>query len=127
MSFLALSSACNDPGLASVLLVVKKILSLLQIIGPILALIMMSIHLINLVKNPDDKKGIPKIRNCAIALVVLFMVPVIVNAFFALLDDSIPLSSCWNSAPENKTGSHYVTPYPTKSPSSIYTDPSDYR
>ena len=126
MSFLAITSACNDPGLIPILVVVKRILSLLQIIGPILALVMMSINLAMLVKNPDDKKALPKVRNSAIALVVLFMVPVIVNAFFALLDDSTTLSSCWNSATSYSTNSQYVPIDSTSTPSTIYSDPSDY-
>ena len=72
------------------------------------------------------KKALPKVRNSAIALVVLFMVPVIVNAFFALLDDSTTLSSCWNSDTSYSTNSQYVPIDSTSTPSSIYSDPSDY-
>ena len=125
----SIGSACNDPGLISILAIVKKILSLLQIIGPILALISLSLHLIKLMNNPDDKKGLPKVRNSAIALVALFMVPVVVNAFFGLLDDSTTLSSCWNSASNNTGGNgNYVSPYETEgNRSQIFTNPSDYQ
>ena len=121
-------SACSDPGLIPILSIVKKLLSLLQIIGPILAIISLSINITMLIKNPDDKKALPKVRNSAIALVVLFMVPVIVNAFFAILDDSTTLSSCWNNVEDYQPGGAvYVTPYETDSNrSSIYTDPDDY-
>ena len=102
MFFLAsIGSACSDPGLASIMSIVKKLLSLFQIIGPILALFSMAYHLTMLMKNPDDKKGLPKLRNSAIALVVLFMVPVIVNASFGMLGDSTSISSCWNNASNN--------------------------
>ncbi len=121
-------SSCNDPGIIPMLVAVKKMLALMQIIGPILSLVMMSVHFVTLIKNPDDKKAFPKIRNSAIALVVLFMVPVIVNAFFALLDDSTSFSSCWNSAVTNNTGtSHYQTPYLTESPSQIIVSPGSYK
>ena len=123
-------SACNDPGLIPILVAIKKMLSLMQIIGPILALVMMAINLIMLVNNPENKKAIPKIRNSAIALVVLFMVPVIVNAFFGLLDNSTSISSCWNSAVTNNNGSgnHYIPPEQTTRPTAkVYVSPEEYR
>ena len=128
LSLVEVVSACSDPGLIPILSIVKKMLNLMQIIGPILAMISLGIHLITLIKNPDDKKAVPKIRNSAIALIVLFMVPTIVNAFFSLLDDSTPLSSCWNNVDNSNAGrgGTYVTPYSTASGSNIYTDPSEY-
>ena len=100
MSFLALASGCSNPGIESILAIVKRILSLIQIIGPILAIVSLVIQITMLVKDPDDKdkKKIHRIHNSVIALMVLFFVPVIVNAFFALLDDSTNFSSCWNNA-----------------------------
>ncbi len=128
--FLAIASTCSDPAMASLLSIVKKILSLLQIIGPILAIIMGSVHLTMLVKDPDDKKRIPKIRNCAIALVVMFMVPVIVNAFFGMLDNSTEISSCWNNSSSNVNngGGTYQDPYSGEGRGNNYivTDPSEY-
>ena len=131
MLMLEITSACSDPGLESVLAIVKRILSLFQIIGPILALISLSIHLIMLVKNPDDKKGLPKIRNSAIALVLLFFIPTIVNAVFGMLDDSTTLSSCWNSANSKFSGESVYQPVhdngDNKSFSGFIAEPDDYQ
>lgn len=128
MYLLSIGSACNDAGLAAILAIVKRILTLVQIIGPILAIISGSIHLTMLMKDPDDKKRIPKIRNCGIALVVLFLVPVIVNAVFGWLDNSTQLSSCWNSASTTvNTGGNYIDPYEGEGNQTvIVTNPSEY-
>jgi len=124
--FLAIS--CNDSGLESILAIVKSILSLLQIIGPILALICLSIHFTMMVKNPDDKKRFAKIRNSAIALVVLFMIPVVVNAFFGWLDNSSTFSSCWNQANSRISlqGTYQPIDKKEKNKSSMLVDPGEY-
>lgn len=127
MNFLAISNACSDPAMLSILAVVRKILALFQIIGPILALISLSIHITMMVKNPDDKKALPKVRNSAIALVILFLIPVIVNAAFSLLGDSTVISSCWNGA--NLNIAREVTYQPVSSDEKskgFITNPGDY-
>lgn len=128
MMLLAIESTCSDPGIASILAIVKKLLTLFQIIGPILALVSFSIHLTRLIKNPDDKKALPKLRNSAIALVILFMIPVIANAFFGMLGDSTSISSCWNRAGDTRlNGGNYVSPYGDQNKTPVLTNPSDYQ
>lgn len=94
---LVIETTCSEPALAAILLVVKNILGILQIIGPIAAIVSIMWQFAKLTVNPDDKKGLSKIRNSAIALIVLFLVPAATNAFFALLDDSFVISDCWNN------------------------------
>lgn len=101
---LAIETTCSDPALAAILLVVKNILGLLQIIGPLAAIVSIVWQFVKLTANPDDKKGLSKIRNSAIALVVLFMIPVVTNAAFALLDDSLVISDCWNNTTSTVIG-----------------------
>ena len=127
MYFLAIVSACNDPALASVLSIIKNIMSLIQILGPIVSLIALTIHLTRLVKNPDDKKGLSKIKNSINALVVLFFVPVIVNAVFGMLDDTTTFSSCWNNASSSVNSGGTYIPIDDDNRTSIYTDPSEYQ
>lgn len=127
LSLVDVTSACTDPGLIPILSIVRKMLNLMQIIGPILAIISLTINITMLIKSPDDKKAFPKVRNSAIALVVLFLVPSIVNGFFALLDDSTTLSSCWNNAGDYTPGGEvYVTPYETSGHANVYTNSEDY-
>lgn len=127
MNFLAITSSCSDPALGTVLYVVKNALSIIQLLGPIVSICAMVYHLIMLMKNPEDKKAVAKIRNSVIALVILFMVPVIVNAIMGLLDDSTVFSDCWNNVTVTPgSGGTYIDPNSGEKRHSVYDDPSDY-
>ncbi len=127
MNFLVSVSSCNDPAFVSILSIVRRILSLIQIIGPIVALVSLSIHLVRLMKDPDDKKGLPRIKNSLLALVLLFFVPVFVNAVFGWLDNTTTFSSCWNSADyKHSSQTQYVPVDPSSKPSSVIINPGDY-
>ena len=77
ISSLVSISSCTDNGLGAILIVIKNSLSFIQIIAPITLLIMATIHFINLIRNPDDKKRIPKIKNSFIAAAVIFFIPLL--------------------------------------------------
>lgn len=117
---------CSSPALAAILGATKRVMSLIGIIAPILLLVMASIHLIRLMKDPDDKKALPKLRNSAIAAVIVFMVPVFTNAAMAMLDNSFTVSACWNSAGSYSTTTTYVDPYGSTR-KTFYTNPDDYQ
>ena len=102
---------CGDFALSGVLYAVKNILNIIMIIAPILAIVCFSLALIKSVMNPDDKKNIPKLKNTGVALLVVFLIPVIVNAFMALLGSNTQLSSCWNGSKKPSTKSEYIDPY----------------
>lgn len=119
MNFLALTSSCSDPALGVILGIVKNVLNVIQILGPIVSIAALIYHVIMLLKNPDDKKAFNKIKNSAIALVLLFMVPVIINAVMGLLDDSTTFSDCWNNA-EFRHGSEWIDPNSGKGKTNIY-------
>ena len=97
MFILDLISTCSSPALSSFLSVAKKLLLFIQLLGPLLCIISLSISFINVVVNPEEKKEPAKIKNKIIALIIMFFVPVIVNATMLLLDDSVEISRCWNS------------------------------
>lgn len=46
---------CDDPGLANLLAITKRLLTLIQIIGPILCIIGLIIIFIQLISNPEEK------------------------------------------------------------------------
>ena len=118
-------SSCSDFALVGILSVVKQILQLIQIVGPILLTVSLSINFIKLVNRPDDKKIPAKIRNSIIALFVVFFVPLITNVVFGMLDDSTPLSSCWEMAGKMNHNATYI-PVDDRRSSSIIGDPSNY-
>lgn len=103
-----LGVVCNDTGLQNLLAITKRILTFIQILGPLLCMISLVIIFVQLINNPEEKKLKGKIKNCLIALVLLFMIPVLVDAAMKLADDSLKISSCWNNAESNMEGSEYI-------------------
>lgn len=91
---------CKDPGLAGILLIIKKALSLIQIIGPIIAILSLVFISVKFVANPENKKLKGAIKNWVIALMMLFFIPVLVNATMGLLGENFTVSSCWKNAEE---------------------------
>ena len=63
LEILTMASECSSPVLAIILRVVKNLLSLIQIIAPLLLMIGATMHLIKMMQNPDEKKNFSKIRN----------------------------------------------------------------
>ena len=92
---LDIASTCNDSALAVILPIARRVLTFIQIIGPILCIISLTISFVNLIINPEEKKEPNKIKNKIIALVLLFFIPTIVNAVMGILDDSTEFSRCW--------------------------------
>lgn len=120
--------ACGNVGIANLLHITKTIVNLIQIIGPILALVSLAICFTRLMTNPDEKKYKAGLKNSLIALGVLFAVPFLINLTMSLTDESFDLAKCWNNAEKvAKIGedSTYVdTSDKPKQP--IITDPEDY-
>lgn len=118
---------CDDASLASILSVIKNMLQLIQIIGPIVAIIALSLHFFQLMRDPDNKKALPKIKNSMIALVVLFFVPLLVDVIFGMLGSSTTFSSCWNSASSKFSTDPKYQPIDSTKKQGILTDPGDYQ
>ena len=89
---------CSDPALAYLLMYVKKFLGFIQLVGPIVALIGLTIHFISIMSSPENKKNKGKIKNWAIALAMLFFIPFIINLVMNLLDGTFDLPTCWANA-----------------------------
>lgn len=118
-------SSCSDYSMVAVLAVVKRILSLFQIIAPILCIVSLLITFFNLVRDPDNKKHLAKIKNTMHALFAVFFVPIAVNVVFGMLDDSTPLSSCWEMANYTYQSPVYI-PVEERDRTQVLTNPSDY-
>jgi len=93
-----LGTCCTDYGLVAVLDAARNFFGLLQIIVPIVLMVMMTFELIQLLMNPDDKKGIKPLTNKIIATVICFFLPVIVDALLLMMPDSYSVSACWEEA-----------------------------
>ena len=93
-------STCSDYALAYVLFFIKKFLTVIQIIGPIVALVGITMHFIKLMTNPDNKKNNVLIKNWIIALLLLFFIPAIINVVMQLFNGRFDLPTCWAKAEE---------------------------
>ena len=118
-------SGCSSAAIGATLAIMKRIIDLIQIIVPILLMISLTLLLIKLMANPDDKKLLPKIKNAALAAVIVFMIPVFVNAVMGMLGENFSVSACWNSINNPSGTPTYINPYNTKK-SKFTTDPSEY-
>lgn len=99
---------CSTPALAHLLVIVKIFLNVIYIIGPIVALVGLFIHLIKLISNPDNKKYKPLVKNWLIALLMLFLLPIIINVVMNLVDTAgFQLGRCWKIAEINDYNGNY--------------------
>ena len=73
-----MSNLCNSSAIIIFLVIFNKIISIIQIIAPILAIIALARLLLKLVLNPEDKKAKKQIFNSLLALVLVFLVPFLV-------------------------------------------------
>jgi len=91
---------CNDLELANILNVVKKVLKLVQIVGPICCIVILVLLMINMAINPEEKKTIKKIINSVLALIIVFVIPILVDTVMLLIDEGSTISACWKEAEE---------------------------
>lgn len=123
-----ISSLCTDPGLANILAIIKKFMNILWIVGPILAIISAVIIAIKLMSNPEEKKYKPLFKNCIMALLFVFFIPLLVNVVMGLLDSSFEVAACWNQAESvstNGQNSGYIDEGKDKT-GGFLTDPDAY-
>ena len=76
---------CESVILGNFMAIAKSIVNLIWIIGPILAIFGLSLNIIKLARDPDDKKLPKNIKNSVVALFVLFFIPTIINALMVIL------------------------------------------
>ena len=95
-----IGSCCSDPGMVTIIDIVRRLMDLFQLIVPILLILMITIGLIRLVGNPEAKDGMKKMKNRFLAAIFVFIVPVFVNLAMSNLPESedFQIAACWNSA-----------------------------
>ena len=116
-----------DSSISSIMLFVKNVLNLIMIFTPILAIIYISTNVAKLVRNPDEKKELGKIKNRLLALAIVFFVPLFVNVLFSLMGESNDVSDCWNKVSGVSRSTTYMPIGDEKDKESVYTDPDEYQ
>ena len=93
-----LANCCQDNGLINIISILKRILDIIQIAVPIILIIALAIQLTKMVANPDDKKGMSKIKNQVLATFLVFVVPIIINIVVNMMPSTFEMASCWQVA-----------------------------
>ncbi len=122
---------CSNDGIVTLLIILNRVLSIIQIIVPILVLIALSIALFKLVMNPEDKKLLKRVKNIFVALIVVFFIPMLVRTAIRLVTTN---SSCLEEEQiyfinENYNpfkNVEYIESENNKKKHSIIQDPNDY-
>ncbi len=126
----SISGMCTDPGLANILVIIKRVMNILWIVGPILAIIASVINGIKLMSNPEEKKNKHIFQNSIAALLILFFLPVLINAVMGLFDETFEFAACWNQAERISTlgqESTYNKGNDKDKNNSILPNPDDYK
>ena len=128
MYILDMVSTCGNPALSNLFSIAQKMITIIQILAPILAIIALGINLTKSVMNPDDKKNFSMYKNWIIALVMVFAIPTLVNATMGILGEDYDISACWNNAKNaNTSGDSTYKPVNNNKPSGpINTTPDSY-
>jgi len=121
-----LLDTCSSPALGAAISAFKKMMTLIQIIVPILLIIGSSINIIRLVHDPEDKKRKKRVLNSLIAAILVFFIPMFVDAVMGLVGSNTTVSSCWNNASTPGSSSSYVDPYNDNNRSSVIPNANDY-
>ena len=104
---------CNDPTLLPVISVIQNIFQIIQILGPILAIVSLMILFFRLMVTPQDPDDPKKdnwrikhsIKNAFIALILLFLIPTLVDLTMTVMGENFSVSSCWKAAKNYKASS----------------------
>lgn len=106
-------TVCTSPELLSVMIIVKKVISLLQIIAPICLIIFAGFDIIKAVVSTDQdaiNKKLKRIPGRIMAVIIVFFVPVIIDLLMSLVDSTFEYASCF----ENATEQYVVAAYESR-------------
>lgn len=126
MNYFQILSGCSSPELASILGIAKKLLDLIQIFGPILLIISLGFTFVKLMQHPDEKKLVARLKNSALALVLVFFIPLLVNVVLNMTDGSTQFSACWKENTTVNMSPSYIPTNPSASKKPVGGNSSDY-
>lgn len=135
-----LDATCNDIALLNIIKILKNILDVIHIIGPIALMIAIAISLSKLVTMDDiseEKKLQKNIQNSIVATIIIFLLPSLVNLSMSIVNSvtnsHYDISSCWEYSNHTsiKSKGAYISKSTNdknqKKPTIVYTKPSDYK
>lgn len=104
INYMFIGESLHCGGIYPILMVLKRALTIIQILGPILAIVSLMISLFKMVSKSDlgEMDKIKKrIKNSLIALVMLFFIPLFINIVMYLVGNNTVLTECWNNLDSN--------------------------
>lgn len=115
MTMIEILNTCNDAAISNIVNIIKNIFLIIEIVVPIMLVVWGTYAFLQLMKDPDMKNGMKIVFNKYIAAIIVFLIPVIINAFMYMLGNNSSFSSCWNTS-TSKFGinSTFITPKDSK-------------
>ncbi len=123
---------CADGASTVFLVMFKRIMTLIQIIAPILAIISLTFLVFQMMQKPDDKKIPKKIWNSVLALFIVFIIPTIAKVFINIVIANSAIANCLEPEEQKSleegifTGSKYIALDDEGKTTSIIPDPDKY-
>ena len=106
-----LLAVCTDPNLLQVVLIAKKIIQILEIVGPLGVVLYASIDVVKAVTSKDQssiKKQLDMIPKRLLAMAILFFVPMLVDITMSIADNEFEYSACFKNATQENIESLFV-------------------
>ena len=104
--FILETSACTDPSVLATILFIKKLTKILSIIVPAILVVLLTIDIVKSVASSDDdelKRAQKLSAKRIIYALVIFFVPILVEAVFGLLSSvKVTGSQCYTNATDEK-------------------------
>ncbi len=97
-----LINSCKDYGIVSVLAIIKRMLSLMQLVVPIVLIASCIWGLTRMLINPEDKKGLVNLRNKVAATLIFIFVPFLMNLVLSWTNSTFNVGGCFQAANEYK-------------------------
>ena len=95
-------------------------------LGPVLLICSLVYSFIKLMQNPDEKKLKSRIKNSALALVIIFFVPLLVDVVMKMSDGAFHVSTCWNQNTSVNLSPSYIQTKNDSNGKDIIGNESDY-
>ena len=120
-----LGTCCNDYSVIGILAVTKRIFGLVQFLVPFILIIAGTIQFVQLSINPELKDGFRRVLNKFIAAVIIFMLPVLIDAVLTAAPETFSVSACWKQVDISKVDSIFGGKY-TAPDDSFWLNPTLY-
>lgn len=104
-------AACNNPDILSVMVIVRLIIKLLCIIGPIAVIIMATIDIAKAVMAQDQSavsRNVRRIPQKFIGLILIFLVPYILDFVIGIADSDYEYAACFENANSEYVDAAYI-------------------